>query len=220
MSHERYEDFKINKDSCSSVQNFCSTAQKVSQLFKLDEAFPNILQNQTLITPNIFQEIKNLLQEVHNYGATGTKNPVQTKIDAIEIPKNWKNDKELEKITIKYYNQILDTIDASDESYLKNNAILLSEDFDKLKTLIGDYQINNDRCNVCNADKNCSQYVPSSPTTPTTPTYSCFFFQFFFRGSGCGGGGGDGCPCGGQCLMSEGSSSPCTVCEGCNTYSP
>lgn len=168
MSYELNPKFKINSNHCQNAQNFCSTNQKVSQLFDVNKIFSQI-QQQTLITPQIFKEIKDLLQEVHDYGAIGEekdptknnqnkdiiRNPEQTKINDIEIPKNLSNNNELEKITVKYYNKILDAIDNSTK--LEDNTILTYQDFVELKNLISSYELNSKRCNICNTNKNCDR---------------------------------------------------------------
>lgn len=219
MGHEKYENYLTDASKCSVTQNFCNwNRQTVSKLFKVDDAFPSINQNLTIISPSIINEIKSFLQEIHDYGTVGTRTPEQTKINQIPIPVS-----DIDKITAKYYNKILDALDidtSEDSEYILHpEQILEKKDFDRLKTYIEKFQINENRCNVCNTNKNCGEYVQPSTPTPT-PINLCFvFFEFYSGGGGCGGGGGDGCPCGGQCLMSEGSSSPCSVCEGCNTYS-
>jgi len=136
---------------------------------------------------------------VHDYGAAGKReHPKQENIDKIKIPKSAKN-KDLEKLTIDYYNQVLDAIEISSDDNLRKNVtdIVKSDDFiTQLGREIKKYQIDSDRCNICNTNKNCGQYVPS--TTPTTPTTTCLFFQFFFfGGSSSSGSSGDGCGCSG-----------------------
>ena len=236
--YEKYSTYGTNKDVCNEKQTFCPYKQSIGNLFcvlndtsidKKTEDISGAITNTKpgdMITPEIFQQIKNLLQEVHDYGAAGKRErPKQEDINNITIPKGASvalKDKDLKELTVEYYNQVLDAIEVSSDSDLRKkvNDIVKSNDFiSQLGEAIKTYKIDEDRCNVCNTNKNCGQYVPK-PTTPTTPTRTCIFFQFFFFGGGDSGSGdsGDGCGCSGQCLHEMGSSSPCSTCEIGNNY--
>ena len=149
---------------------FGSEVQQNEEYLKLESIMPNIVSGQTLITKDIWTQLQTTLQAIKDYGELAEDNPNQDKINQITV--NTGN-----LTFLNDYNKILNALD-------KNNITgsqLISKDLiDTLKQNIRTYNINADRCNVCNTScQNCQSDCDNE----------C-------RPSGSGGDGGCYCGCG------------------------
>lgn len=204
---------------CQSAQNFCIRWEMAGPYLE-DSPYKelglnsNDLFRNKEINAEMIQTIKKFLQQIHDAGKYGTRSPDQKKIDAIRVP-------EKDELIVKsHIEPIFEALEKNIDDYIGDGPHeRIKSQGDQIGLAIAQYPLDWNRCNTCNASANCSEYTP--PPKPTSSTI-CYFLQFISSGGGGGcsqGSSGDGCPCGGQCLMSEGAASPCTICEGCNTYS-
>ena len=150
----------VENGHCSScqVQNSASICGASAQAFKtvvgttevgkheqylklnLDKEL-NIVKNDTLITKELWDKVHNTLQYIKDYGELANLNPEQEKINKVNA--------EQEKITwIEDYNNILQALDHG----AIDSQMLISKDLiDTLKIYINQYNLNDTRCDVCNA---------------------------------------------------------------------
>ena len=141
-------------NNCLTRQSFCALGKQfVSQ---------NPIQKQIENTPefaeaNMWKQIKNILNNIKNYGQRGTRNPPNSSIEDIPFP-----DKE-EFTYLNLYNSIIrslrtgtNNINSSNGELLNINSFLENFQINKLQTYINNYKLNEDRCNSCNTQCNAN----------------------------------------------------------------
>lgn len=107
----------------------------------------NVIAQETYNLAEIWNEIQDAMKAVHDLGLYGTRHP-----DISDLTEQQKND----YTTLSYYNNLLNKINQPQVSGIEYIKAL---DFvQKLQNGIKGFQIDRDRCNVCN---NSCQYCDS-----------------------------------------------------------
>ena len=95
--------------SCTTKQTFCIiNGQHVKDNSGITKSLNSITQYETLTTADIWNRIKTVLTNIHNYGERGTKNPTVTNISTVT--------KYDDEILLSLYNTILSSIDIAQAS--------------------------------------------------------------------------------------------------------
>lgn len=158
----------------STYMTFCHINGQTVQ-DNMTITYDNTVTSQTTYNlAEIWNEIQDAMKAVYNLGEKGTRNP-----DISGLTDKQKND----YTTLAYYNTLLSKIN---KTTLTGTQYIKALDFvNNLQNGIKEYQLNSDRCNVCN---NSCQYCVSCQTSAQT-CGSCY-----------SGEGGSGC-CDGSCCM-------------------
>lgn len=161
---------------CGAVyQTFCNINGQTVQNNMTISYDSNVVAGQTYNYATIWNEIQDAMKAVYNLGDKGTRNP-----DISGLTDKQKND----YTTLTYYNSLLSKIN---KTTLTGSQYIKALDFiNNLQTGIKEYQLNSDRCNVCN---NSCQHCNTCQTAAQT-CGSCY-----------SGEGGGGC-CDNTCCMS------------------
>lgn len=145
MSLTSYED-------CVTKQTFCALNKETvgdNEDF-LNSDLPTIVKDETLVSDELMNNIKDILINIKNYGNEGTRNPTQEQINKVN------NHSDNEYILLDDYNIVLDILGkellSSDNSYIISKQLM-----DNLQQHIKSYKLDSTRCNYCNASGNCSQ---------------------------------------------------------------
>lgn len=159
----------------AAYQTFCNINGQTVQDNMTITYTNNVIAQQTYNLAEVWNEIQDAMKAVYNLGEKGTRNP-----DISGLTDKQKND----YTTLSYYNSLLTKIGKTN---LTGSQYIKALDFvNYLQNGIKEYELNSDRCNVCN---NSCQYCDSCQTTAQT-CGSCYT----------GEGGGTGC-CDGSCCM-------------------
>ena len=138
---------------CTSAQTYCQTNQQAKYWINNDDNFT--LEYNELIQPEIWNNIKTILQEIYNFGVNGTRNPSQQNInDIFDSEKN-------QVIYLKLYNKIIEALQTGTNNININNGekidlyeLISSSLIIKLQNYLNNYKLNGDRCKGCNTGCN------------------------------------------------------------------
>lgn len=142
--------------SCgSSVQSFKNLfGTRVDQndtYLKVLDIAPQVTPGQTLITKEIWDQYREILQAIKDYGVYDENNPTQSKINGVSATKG-------DVVFLNDYNEIRNALDKDSSS---GTQLINQEIINTLKTYIAEYKINDTRCNICNTScQNCQGYNP------------------------------------------------------------
>ena len=138
-----------NASNCIYIQSFKETiGSKISDnetYIKINSLKPSITQNSTYSTEEIWDKFKDILTAIKDYGELGDRNPTSSEVNATDVTKN--------NYTLLYnYNNILTALDKNE---ISGSNFISKTLIDNLKTYIDDYQLDENRCNICNTSGNC-----------------------------------------------------------------
>lgn len=142
-------------DCGSSIQSFKnifgSSVSANETDIKLNNIYPAPEAQTTYITNEIFNTLKDILSYVKDYGEQGTFNPTNEKINNITTVQDG------QQINLSLYNSILSALD---KQTLSESSIITASMINNLNAYIKQYNLNDDRCNICNtACQNCQGHV-------------------------------------------------------------
>ena len=175
MTSTPKDNLSPTKTECgASYQTFCNINGQAVQDNMTITYTNNVTAQQTYNLADVWNEIQDAMKAVYNLGEKGTRNP-----DISGLTDKQKND----YTTLAYYNTLLSKIN---KTTLTGSQYIKALDFvNNLQNGIKEYQLNSDRCNVCN---DSCQYCVSCQTSAQT-CGSCYT-----------GEGGGGC-CDNGCCM-------------------
>lgn len=175
-----------SNSDCTSKQTFCALSYEViSTLIDVDAKVPNFQVGQ-LIPPKLYNSVKEILQDIHDYGSYGTRNPSTTELNTLSS---------VDKNAIIYYNNynnILKILNKNDLLISGGTTIITKDLIDNLKTYIKAYKFNTSRCNFCNEGNDCSQCTSCNISCDHSPDLGCGCYCISDNTGPCTG---EGCSC-------------------------